>query len=98
MDAVDDGLPTREVRFGSVQAEMTANLLIKPLQMVSDRDAIYCVDVESRNDPAVAQIAEQSDLLTRRRRDRPLAPTQQDIRLDAEPEKLLGRMLGRLGL
>jgi len=41
--------------------------------MVSDRDAIDRVDIESRDDPAVAQIAEQGDLLAGGWRDRALA-------------------------
>src|SRR4029077_4690483 len=77
---------------------MAAYLLVEPLQMVGGGNAIDRVDIQSGDDPTVAQIAEQCDLLTRGRWDRPFAAAQQDIGLNAEAEKLLGRMLGRLGL
>src|SRR6516165_4441432 len=98
MDAVDDRLPAIEVWLGSIEAEMVAYLPVEPLQMVRDRNAIDGVDIERGDDPAVAQIAEQRDLLAGGRRDRTLAATQQDVGLDAEAEKFLCRMLGRFGL
>src|SRR6516164_2951508 len=98
MDAVDDRLPAIEIWLGRIEAEMAAYLPVEALQMVGDGNAIDRVEIESGDHPAVAQIAEQRDLLAGSRRDRPLAAAQQDIRLDAEAEKFLGRMLGRLGL
>src|SRR5215471_15966878 len=66
--------------------------------MVGGRYAVNRVDVESGNDPAFPKIAEQRYLLSRGRRDWPVAAAEEDIRLDAETEKFLRRMLRRLGL
>src|SRR6516225_6281184 len=98
MDAVDDRLPAIEIGLGRIEAEVVANLSVEPLQMVGDRNAIDRVDIESRDDPAFAHIAEQRDLLAGGGRDRPITAAQQDIGLDPEAEKFLGRVLGRLGL
>jgi hypothetical protein len=46
----------------------------------------------------IAHIAEQRQLAPFALRDRPVGPTQQDIRLNADRPQFLDRMLGRLGL
>src|SRR6516164_3653817 len=97
-DAVDNRLPPLEVGLGSFEPKMAAYLPVETLQVIGYRHCIDRIAIKRRNDPAFAQIAEQRDLLAGGRRDRPLAAAQQDIGLDAEAEKLLGRMLGRLGL
>src|SRR6516164_3294264 len=98
MDAVDNCLPAAEVGLGRIEAKMAAYLPVEPFQMVGDRNAVDRVDIERGDDPAVAQIAKQRDLLAGGRRDRALAAAQQNIGLDAEAEKFFGRMLRRLGL
>src|SRR4029077_12265443 len=77
---------------------MAAYLLVEPLQMVGGGNAIDRVDIQRGLDPTVAHIVEPCALLRLARWERPLPAAQQDIGLNAEAEKLLGRMLGRLGL
>src|SRR5713226_6057157 len=93
---IDDRIPAAEIGLGRVEPEMDADFAVEPFGMVGTGHGIDRVDVERRDDPRLAQIAEQRDLLTRALRDRAVAAAQEDIGLDAEPQKLLRRMLGRL--
>ncbi len=97
-DAGDDLLPAPEIGLGLGDAEMAADLAVEALQVIGVRHVIDGVDVERGNDAAVADIAEERDLLALAFRDRPVGAAEQDVRLDAEAEQLLHRMLRRLGL
>ena len=55
-------------------------------------------DVERRDHRFVADVAELPDLAARSLRDRPVGAAQQHVRLNADAEQLLHRVLRRLGL
>src|SRR6185437_6954727 len=97
-DAADDLTPAGEIGGLGGDAEMIANLLVETFGMIGLGHGIDRVDVERRNDPRLAQVAEQRDLLARARRDRPIAAAEQDVGLDAEAEQFLDRVLRRLCL
>jgi hypothetical protein len=58
--------------------------------MIGVRHIVDGIDVEGGNDAGFPEIAEQRDLLARALRDLPVAAAEQDVRLDAEAEQLLG--------
>src|SRR6266851_4740203 len=82
IDAVDYFAPAIETGLRSIHAEVFANFPVEPLVVIGGGDGIDRVDIECGNDPALPQVAEQSDLLAGSRRDWPLAAAQQDIRLN----------------
>src|SRR3546814_6304413 len=89
-------MPAGEVGLLRLQPEMAADLDVEALAVIGDRHLVDGVDVERRNHPLGAQIAEQRDLAPGVRRDLAVAAAQQDVGLDADAEQLLHRMLGRL--
>ena len=72
-DPVDDRVPASEVGLRRVEPEMGADFAIEPLGVIGAGHGIDRVDIERGNDPQLAQIAEQRDLLARTLRDRPVA-------------------------
>src|SRR6185437_15354163 len=60
-DAADDLTPAGEIGGLGGVAEMIANLLVEPFGVIGLGHGIDRVDVERRNDPRLAQVAEQRD-------------------------------------
>src|SRR5260221_1861493 len=92
-DAADDLVPARQVGLRRLQPEMGADLAVEALGMVGAGDGVDRIDIDCRNDPRLAQVAEQRDLLARPVRYRPLAAAQEKVGLDAEPQQFPRRML-----
>src|SRR5271166_6747132 len=84
VDQVDDFAPAGEVGLRSIEPEMPADLAVEPLGVIGGGHRIDRVEVERRYHPALPEIAEEGDLVARRRGNRPLAAAQQYIRLDPE--------------
>ena len=98
-DRIDDVLPARQIRLAlSRQIEMPQHFAIHALAVVADRHRIDRIDVERRDHRLRPHIAEQRDLAAFVLRDRPVAAAQQHLRLDADIQQLLHRVLRRLGL
>ena len=96
---MDDAFPAAHVGLAiGREAEMPQHFLVHALGMVLQRHAVDRTGIKRRDDAFRADIAEQRDLAALVLRDRPVAAAEQDLRLDAEPEQFLDRMLGRLGL
>ena len=66
--------------------------------MVGVRDAVDRVDVERWDHARFPEIAEECDLLAGSLGDRPIAAAEQNVRLNAEAQQLLDRVLRGLGL
>src|SRR6185437_3571999 len=97
-DARDDLAPALEVGRLRLDAEMRAHLAVETFEVIGVGHVIDGVDVDRLNDAGFAHIAEQRDLAALAFRQRAVAATEQNVRLDAEAEQLLDRMLRRLGL
>src|SRR5207302_11279801 len=97
-DAVNDRVPAGQIGLARLKPEMGADFAVKAFGMIGAGNRVDRVDIDRRDDARLAQIAEQRDLLAGAVRDRALAAAQQDIGLDAKPQELFRRMLGRLGL
>src|SRR6185437_4918026 len=79
-------------------AEMGADFAVESFKVIGVGHVIDGVDVDRLDDAGFAHVAEERDLAALAFRQRPIAPAQQDVRLDAEAEQLLHGMLRRLGL
>src|SRR2546429_10027805 len=84
-DVVDDRIPAGEIGLACLQPEMGADFAVKALGVVGAGYGIDRIDIDRRNDPRLAQVAEQRDLPAGGARDWPLAAAQQDVGLNAEP-------------
>jgi hypothetical protein len=74
VDQLDDFVPALEIGFRRLDPEMCADFAIEALGMIGGGYAVDRVDVDRRDDPALAQIAEQRDLAPRRKRNRAVTP------------------------
>src|SRR5579859_994 len=97
-DRVHDRLPALELHRRRGDAEIVADGGVEAFLVIGDRHLVDRVDVERLDHPLLADVAEQRDLLALAQRDLAVAAAQQHVRLDAEAEQFLDRMLGRLGL
>ena len=99
LDPGHDLLPDAEIgRRRLREAEVAADLIVQALLVVADRHGVDAGDVQRRDDRLVLDVAKERDLAPFRLRQRPLGAAQQQVRLDADAEQLLHRMLRRLGL
>ena len=99
LQGMDDALPAAHVGLAiGREAEMPQHFLVQALGMVLQRHGVDRAGVERRDHAFRAHVAEQRDLAPLVLRDRPVAAAEQDLRLDAQAEQFLDRMLGRLGL
>src|SRR6185437_4277046 len=97
-DARDDLAPALEFGRLRLDAEMRAYLAVEAFEVIGVGHVIDGVDVDRLDDAGVAHIAEEGDLAALAFRQQPVAAAEENVRLDAEAEKLLHRMLCRLGL
>ncbi len=98
-DALVDQLPAREVRrLARVEAEGVQHLGVEAFGRIGLRHGVDVVDVARLDHGAFAHVAEQRELAPLLLGDRPVGAAQQDVRLDADREQFLDRVLRRLGL
>ncbi len=81
-----------------LHAERQQHLAVEALGRIGLRHGVDVVDVARLDHGALAHVAEQRELPALLLRDRPVGAAEQDVRLDADREQFLDRMLGRLGL
>ena len=72
--------------------------VVELLIVQQQRDLVDAVDVDGGNYRAFLDVGEQRNLAPLGRRQRPVGPAQQDIRLDTDGAQFLDRVLRRLGL
>ncbi len=77
---------------------MPQHLAVHPLDVIAQRHRIDRIDIQRGDHRLRAHVAEQRDLAPLAVRDRPVAAAQQHLRLDADVQQLLHRVLRRLGL
>src|SRR5262245_429507 len=74
------------------------HLAVEAFGMIGLRYGVDIVDVARLDHRALAHVAEQRELAPLFLRDRPVRSAEQNVRLDADRQQLLDRMLRRLGL
>src|ERR1700691_2317982 len=96
-DARHDLAPARQIGVARVEAEMPAHLAVEAVGVIGHRHLVDGVDVERGDDALFPQVAKLGDLFARAFGNFAVAATQENIRLDAQGQQLLGRMRGRFG-
>src|SRR5438067_9086465 len=100
LDAVDEGAPLGQVRFGRAirKTELLDDDLPDPGLLEHERDGVDRPGVRFRHDVVHLDVAEEGDLLAKLVVDRDVRPGADHVGLDADRAKLLHRMLGGLRL
>ena len=97
-DPLGHDLPGLEVGLLGLQPEALADLPIQSLLEEPHRDLVDRLHVRTLDDAAEIHVAEQGDLALDLRRQRLLAPADQDVGLNSDLHQIAHGMLGRLGL
>src|SRR5262245_28459440 len=98
-DALVDEPPAVEIRLSfGLQSERRQHFAVEPGRVIGLWHGVDIVDVARFDHGAGTDIAEQRELGPLAVRDRPVAPAEEDVGLDADRAQLLDRVLGRLGL
>jgi hypothetical protein len=90
--------PFGQVGRRQVEAEVLRHQLVQALVVEYLGDFVDVVHVHGRDHGVDRHVGEQRDLAPLALRQRPVGAAQQHVRLDADRQQLLDRMLGRLGL
>src|SRR5690606_27915917 len=97
--ALHDLGPAAEVRLSDhLDAEMPEDLSVETGLVIADRRGVDGGYVQRRDDAGFPDVAEERDLAARVARDLAVGTAEEDVRLDAEAQQFLHRMLCRLGL
>ena len=97
-DPLGHDLPGLEVGLLGLQPEPLAHLAVEALLEEAERDLVDRLHVRALDHAAEVHVAEERDLALDVRRERLLAPADQDVGLDSDLHQLAHRVLGRLGL
>ena len=93
----DHGAPLAQVGLGRIEAELAADFFVEPFAREHERHFVKRARGGVLNDALGFHVAEKGDLAADLFGDRHVAAANEDVRLDAEAQKLLDRMLRRLG-
>ena len=93
-----DLVPNAQIgRRSILNAKRTQHFHIQPFSVIGMRHGVNAIDVLRLNHRAFAHITKQADFPFFAFRNRPVAATQQNIRLNTDGAQFLHRMLRRLG-
>ena len=98
LDAVDEGLPRRQVDLVLVEAEQPAEVVVEALCVQHERDLVEVAGVGGVHDGLDGNVTEVRDLALERVGHGALAAAHDRVGLDAPAAQLGDRVLRRLGL